>query len=87
MPRADEDTRVRTIQRNRLRDYITAIGVGGFVPMAEWYGRMDRLGLVHSHRQRLSELREEGYMIRHDRKRNGYIFYGIMTDNQIPLEV
>jgi len=87
--RADESTQQRGIQRAALASYLDTLEPGCFVPMTEWYGRMAQLGLVHSHRQRLSELREQGYRMAHKRSRGGYVFYGKVEDTQeiLPIQL
>jgi hypothetical protein len=83
--RADESKLKRQIDRDKLREVVSAYPPGSRCAIGEWYDRMKQLGLEHSDRQRLSELRKEGWQIRFDRLEKAYVFGGYMEPGQIPL--
>lgn len=86
--RSDESTVRRSADRDTLRAHLDRMKAGDFTPINEWYRLMDAMGLGRSDRQRLSELRKEGYDMRYSRKLGGYVYVGFSPDGQLgfPLE-
>lgn len=73
--RSDESMERRQIDRDKLRQYLEA-NVGIEVSIGAWYRDMDALGLRRSDRQRLSDLRKEGWVCDFDRKKKCYRIKG-----------
>lgn len=74
--RADESFVKRHNDKILLSEFLGRIPVGTFIPIGAWYERMDAMGLRHSHRQRLSDLRKDGYIFIFSKKLKGYILNG-----------
>lgn len=74
--RADESFVKRHNDKVLLSEFLDRLPVGTFVAIGAWYAKMDELGLRHSHRQRLSELRKEGYICIYSKKLGGYVYQG-----------
>ena len=85
MSRADESKSQREIQMAKLRQIIEAFQVGAFISGDVWYGLVQNAGLVHSHRQRLSDLREIGLCMDWNRTRHGFIYNGFQQSGQQEL--
>jgi hypothetical protein len=85
--RADESKTQREIQASKIRELILSYKVGSFIDGSDWYQTMQDMGLVHSARQRLSDLREEGLVMNWDRKRHGFIYEGFQETGQLVLFV
>lgn len=78
--RADESKAARSAQASLLRDFLIHQPLGVRIPIADWYLCMQELGLEHSDRQRLSELRKEGLLCPFDRKTKSYHYQGWRLD-------
>lgn len=85
--RSDESKERRTNDLDALRGYLNGLHRGQQVPMATWYQEMARLGLGRSDRQRLSDLRKEGYDVRFDRKVGAQVYYGFNVSPQGELSL
>jgi hypothetical protein len=83
--RSDESTTRRASDRDTLRRYLDGLAPGKRIPINEWYQIAERLGLGRSDRQRLSELREEGYQFTFDTKAREYYYQGWNGDSQQTL--
>lgn len=85
--RSDESLTRRVHDREKLRAHLETLRAGDTIPIDEWYQRMDALGLGRSDRQRLSELRKEGYNIFYDRASKSYHYrgFGLGTLEQLEL--
>lgn len=83
--RSDESTSRRVSDRDALRRYLDGLAPGKRIPINEWYQIADRLGLGRSDRQRLSELRDEGYQFVFDRGQRVYEYKGWNGDTQPTL--
>mgnify|MGYP000312090868 CR=1 FL=1 len=71
--------------RDALRGYLDALEVGKRIPINEWYAIAARLGLGRSDRQRLSDMRTEGYNIVYNFKEKAYDYHGWQGDSQPTL--
>lgn len=67
-----------------LRSYLSS-NIGLRVPINKWYKVMADLGLGRSDRQRLSDLRAEGWQCEFDRGTKEYHIKGIRADGQLGL--
>ena len=83
--RSDESTSRRVSDRDALRRYLDGLAPGKRIPINEWYRIADSLGLGRSDRQRLSELRDEGYQFVFDRGAKEYHYQGWNGDTQPTL--
>ncbi len=79
---SDQDLEKRASDRAKLRAWLDSHAPGTVVPMTIYYCDMDRLGLTHSARQRLSELRKEGYFIKYNSKNRSFQLWGKGDANQ-----
>jgi len=61
--RADESISAREKQLKVLRGYLQELPLGARIPIEDWYEAMKGLGLEHSARQRLSDLKKLGLSI------------------------
>ncbi len=86
MSRADESLGQRSIQRTKLRDYLLTFRIGSVIPIERIYEDMEKLGLQHSWRQRLHELREEGLIMDYSRKLKAFPYGGFVPSGQLLLE-
>lgn len=80
--RSDESTERRSIDRDKLRAFLQE-HVGQNIEINAWYGHMDELGLGRSDRQRLSELRKEGWVCEFDRTEKVYRILGNTNNGPI----
>lgn len=84
--RADESFVKRHNDKILLSEFLDRIPIGTFIAIGAWYERMAEMGLTHSHRQRLSDLRKEGYIFLFSKKLKGYVLNGKPTaSNQSEL--
>lgn len=85
--RADESIQARAEGKRRLLDFLEFHKEGAEIPIDSWYKMMRGMGLEHSHRQRLSELRKDGYEINFNRAKKVYVWGGRPGPGQLELEV
>lgn len=85
--RADESSSKRHAQRLALKDFIDTLPQGRVYAIADWYARMKEMGLEHSDRQRLSELRVEGLLMDFNRKLKAYVYRGWAGERQLTFEL
>jgi hypothetical protein len=87
--RADENMDARTIGCHKLRAFLRRQVLGARIPIEDWYLYMNDLGLQHSARQRLSELKKEGLLIEFDKGKKEYHykgwFNGDFQQQELPL--
>ena len=67
-----------------LRSFLAA-NIGLRIGIEQWYKVMSELGLHRSDRQRLSDLRAEGWLCDFDRASKEYHSKGIQADGQLGL--
>lgn len=79
---SDTDLKKREGDRAKLRQWLSQFKPGTTVPVTAYYGDMERLGLTHSARQRLSELRKEGWSIKYSAKHRHFTIWGKTDANQ-----
>ena len=83
--RSDTSKSKRETDAQKLRDYLESLPMGRFLPILDWYAKMDELGLSQSARQRLSDLRDQGLWMDFDRTKKGFMYNGFQADKQLPL--
>jgi hypothetical protein len=83
--RSDESAARMKTDREALRGYLDSLEVGTRIPIDEWYKVAQRLGLGRSDRQRLSDMRDEGYDFAFDFKAKEYHYRGWNGDSQPTL--
>ena len=83
--RSDESAARMRTDREALRGYLDSLEVGTRIPINEWYQVAQRLGLGRSDRQRLSDMRTEGYSIDFCFKNKEYVYKGNQADGQLGL--
>jgi hypothetical protein len=83
--RSDESAARMKTDREALRGYLDSLAVGTRIPIDEWYKVAQRLGLGRSDRQRLSDMRQEGYDFAFDFKAKEYEYRGWNGDSQPTL--
>ena len=83
--RSDTSKSKRETDSEKLRDYLQCLPVGHFIPILSWYAKMEEMGLAQSHRQRLSDLRDQGLWMDFDRTTKGFMYNGFSVDKQLPL--
>lgn len=81
MSRSDESLDRRQIDRDKLRQYLD-INTGISISINVWYKDMEALGLGRSDRQRLSDLRKEGWVCDFNKKDKCYFIKGQVGDMQ-----
>src|SRR5574343_66447 len=74
--RSDESTSRRVSDRDALRRYLDGLAPGKRIPINEWYEVEKQLGLGRSGRQRLSDMRDEGYKVVFDKGKREYEYRG-----------
>lgn len=84
--RADSTPSKRTADKHRLEGFLrSTYRSGQSIKINDWYEAVGKLGLAHSHRQRLSELRKEGLMMSFDKKTESYLYQGFTINGQLSL--
>ena len=83
--RSDESAARMKTDREALRGYLDSLEVGTRIPIDQWYAIEQRLGLGRSGRQRLSDMRDEGYDFSFDFKTKEYHYRGNQADGQLGL--
>ena len=83
--RTDESKERKVKDLDALRGYLNSLPEGHHIPINEWYQEMARLGLGRSDRQRLSDLRKEGYSIQYDHTLKAQIYYGFRLPEENAL--
>lgn len=87
MARADVSNAARDLQLNLLKGYLVHLPIGIAVPIEDWYESMKAIGLEHSDRQRLSDLRKLGLDCRYDKKLKAYHYKGWHVDSYVQQDL
>lgn len=83
--RADDNGAARAEGKRKLLAFLETHRKGTRIPINSWYRFVRELGLEHSHRQRLSEIRDAGYSIDFDRTEKCYVWGGYLNPGQLSL--
>lgn len=84
--RSDESKAKREIDRDKLEAHLRSYSPGQYIAILDWYDSMEKLGLTHSNRQRVSDLRKErGLIMEFDKAKKAYHYMGFHPSGQLPL--
>lgn len=85
--RADESKPKRLADLAKLEQFLKdGFKPGDFIAILDWYKWMADIGLGHSARQRLSDLRADfGLQMDYDKGKRGYTFEGFLKSGQLVL--
>lgn len=84
--RADESNLKRETDAKRLRALLERLQPGTFIGIEDWYAKMEQIGMTHSARQRLSDLRAEGLVMDFSKSEKGFTYEGFNVTPQLNLQ-